>query len=74
MILFTVQISRKNIGFLDVRDISSEAIVDLAMDILADEKSILRRVFGISLSLSMHMYNHTSWFFHSALMEKMHIL
>ncbi|XP_027151476.1 uncharacterized protein LOC113751611 [Coffea eugenioides] len=40
------EISRKNIGFLDVRDISSEAIVDLAMDILADEKSILRRVFG----------------------------
>lgn len=40
------EISRKNIGFLDVRDISSEAIVDLAMDILADEKCILRRVFG----------------------------
>ncbi|KAL3510867.1 hypothetical protein ACH5RR_030268 [Cinchona calisaya] len=40
------EISRKNIGFLDARDISSEAIVHLFMDVLADEKSILRRVFG----------------------------
>ncbi|MCD7452547.1 hypothetical protein HAX54_017376 [Datura stramonium] len=39
-------ISRKNIGFLDVRDISSEALVELFVDLRAGEQSILRRVFG----------------------------
>lgn len=43
--------SSKNIGFLDVREISSDVLVDLFLDILTDEKSILRRVFGLSLSL-----------------------
>ncbi|XP_059317011.1 uncharacterized protein LOC132067724 isoform X1 [Lycium ferocissimum] len=40
------EISRKNIGFLDVRDISSEALVELFVDLRAGEQSILRRVFG----------------------------
>ncbi|XP_049365011.1 uncharacterized protein LOC125829848 [Solanum verrucosum] len=40
------EISRKNIGFLDVRDINSEALVELFVDLRAGEQSILRRVFG----------------------------
>ncbi|XP_009613456.1 uncharacterized protein [Nicotiana tomentosiformis] len=40
------EISRKNIGFLDVRDINSEALVVLFVDLRAGERSILRRVFG----------------------------
>ncbi|XP_016506062.1 uncharacterized protein LOC107823872 [Nicotiana tabacum] len=40
------EISRKNIGFLDVRDINSEALVGLFVDLRAGERSILRRVFG----------------------------
>lgn len=47
----TVQISRKNIAFLDVRDINSEALVELFVDLRAGEQSILRRVFGLFLSL-----------------------
>ncbi|CAA2967133.1 Hypothetical predicted protein [Olea europaea subsp. europaea] len=47
----TEEMSSKNIGFLDVREISSDVLVDLFLDILTDEKSILRRVFGLSLSL-----------------------
>ncbi|KAG9152895.1 hypothetical protein Leryth_012512 [Lithospermum erythrorhizon] len=42
------EISRKNIGFLDARHISSDALVDLYADISADEKSIVKRVFGQS--------------------------
>ncbi|KAL2546526.1 hypothetical protein Fot_15759 [Forsythia ovata] len=44
----TEEMSRKNIGFLDVREISSDVLVELFLDILSDEKSILRRVFGQS--------------------------
>lgn len=55
--LFTVQISRRNIGFLDAREIGSDAIVYLFMDLQEDEKSILRRTFGISLYL---MYMRTA--------------
>ncbi|CAN4121917.1 unnamed protein product [Withania somnifera] len=40
------EISRKNVGFLDVRDMSSEALVGLFVDLRAGEQSILRRVFG----------------------------
>ncbi|KAG5603747.1 hypothetical protein H5410_025239 [Solanum commersonii] len=40
------EISRKNIGFLDVRDINSEALVELFVDLRAGEQSILRRAFG----------------------------
>ncbi|KAL0372571.1 UNVERIFIED_CONTAM: protein decapping 5 [Sesamum calycinum] len=40
------KMSRKNIGFLDVKEISSDALVELFLDILADEKSIVRGVFG----------------------------
>lgn len=43
--------SRKNIGFLDVKEISSDALVELFVDILADEKSIVRGVFGQSKRL-----------------------
>ncbi|KAK3041302.1 hypothetical protein RJ639_001404 [Escallonia herrerae] len=40
------EISRNKLGFLDVRDISSEALVELFMDMLAGNKSITRKVFG----------------------------
>lgn len=38
--------SRKNIGFHDVKAISSDSLSELFVDFLADEKSILRGVFG----------------------------
>lgn len=44
-----VQMSRWNIGFLDVKEISSNALAELYTDILAGEKSIIRGVFGIPL-------------------------
>ncbi|KAL8052799.1 hypothetical protein ABFS82_05G028500 [Erythranthe guttata] len=45
------EISRKNIGFLDVKEIASNVLVDLFVDIRADEKSIIRGVFGQSKRL-----------------------
>ncbi|KAK6116376.1 hypothetical protein DH2020_049838 [Rehmannia glutinosa] len=45
------EMSRKKIGFLDVKGISSDALVELFVDILADEKSIVRGVFGQSKRL-----------------------
>ncbi|GFQ01361.1 hypothetical protein PHJA_002280000 [Phtheirospermum japonicum] len=45
------EMSRKKIGFLDVKEISSDALVELYVDILADEKSIMRGVFGQSKRL-----------------------
>lgn len=50
--LFTVQISRTKMGYMDVREINSEASLGLFMDMLAGEKSIARRVFGILFSFS----------------------
>lgn len=41
-----VQMSRKNIGFLDVKEIPSDALADLFADFRSDEKSIIRVVFG----------------------------
>ncbi|XP_022877073.1 uncharacterized protein LOC111395325 [Olea europaea var. sylvestris] len=46
--LITFQVSMKNIGFLDVREISSDVLVELFLHILFEEKSILKRVFGQS--------------------------
>lgn len=46
MNFLAVQMVRKNIGFLDVKDISSEALPELFVDYLADGKSITRGVFG----------------------------
>ncbi|XP_059648625.1 uncharacterized protein LOC132294692 [Cornus florida] len=40
------KISRINMGFIDTRKISSDASPELFMDILAGDKSILRKVFG----------------------------
>lgn len=40
--------SRRNIGVLDAREISSDAIIYLFTDLQEDEKSILRRTFGQS--------------------------
>ncbi|CAH9114928.1 unnamed protein product [Cuscuta europaea] len=40
------EMSRRKIGFLDVRDISSQVLVDLFVDIQANERSIARNVFG----------------------------
>ncbi|XP_073279235.1 uncharacterized protein [Primulina huaijiensis] len=40
------EMSRKNIGFLDVKAISSDLLSDIFVDFLANEKSILRGVFG----------------------------
>ncbi|PIN01017.1 hypothetical protein CDL12_26481 [Handroanthus impetiginosus] len=45
------EMSRKNIGFLDVKEISSDAMLELFVDILSDEKSIIRGVFGQSKRL-----------------------
>jgi hypothetical protein len=45
--LFTVQISTKKLGFLDAREISSDASAELFVDMSAGDKSILRKVFGI---------------------------
>lgn len=42
------QISRTKMGYMDVREINSEASLGLFMDMLAGEKSIARRVFGQS--------------------------
>lgn len=48
LIFLAVQISRKNIGFLDVKEISADTLVELFVDTRADEKSIIKGVFGIS--------------------------
>ncbi|KAI3452980.1 hypothetical protein Pfo_009643 [Paulownia fortunei] len=45
------EMSRKKIGFLDVKEISSDALMELFVDIQADEKSIIRGVFGQSKRL-----------------------
>ncbi|KAG2665311.1 hypothetical protein I3760_15G002400 [Carya illinoinensis] len=42
------QISRAKLGFLDMREISSDASAELFMDMLAGDKSMLRKVFGQS--------------------------
>ncbi|GFZ00318.1 hypothetical protein Acr_13g0017170 [Actinidia rufa] len=40
------KISKTNMGFMDMREISSDVSAELFMDILAGDKSILRKVFG----------------------------
>ncbi|XP_062160060.1 uncharacterized protein LOC133867343 [Alnus glutinosa] len=45
------QISKTKLGFLDAREISSDASVELFTDMLAGDKSILRKVFGQSKRL-----------------------
>ncbi|KAM7464385.1 hypothetical protein LguiA_032506 [Lonicera macranthoides] len=40
------EISRRNLGFMDAREISSDALVVLFMDMLASDRSIIRKVFG----------------------------
>ncbi|CAK9182276.1 unnamed protein product, partial [Ilex paraguariensis] len=40
------EIFRNNVGFMDMREISSEASEELFVDMLAGNKSILRKVFG----------------------------
>ncbi|KAA8529221.1 hypothetical protein F0562_033980 [Nyssa sinensis] len=40
------KISRINMGFMDVKEISADAPPELFMDMLAGDKSILRNVFG----------------------------
>ncbi|XP_074383489.1 uncharacterized protein LOC141725026 isoform X2 [Apium graveolens] len=40
------EISRNNLGFMDVREINPDAIVVLFKDLLAGDKSIIRTVFG----------------------------
>lgn len=42
--------ARRNIGFLDVKEISSDALLELFVDYRADRKSITRGVFGYSYS------------------------
>ncbi|KAI9168929.1 hypothetical protein LWI28_004084 [Acer negundo] len=42
------QISRTKVDYMDVKEISSDASPELFMDILAGDKSIVRRVFGQS--------------------------
>ncbi|KAJ0094299.1 hypothetical protein Patl1_16517 [Pistacia atlantica] len=50
--LFTVQISTK-VGYMDVKEISSDASLELFLDLLAGDKSIVRKVFGILLFSSL---------------------
>ncbi|XP_051149412.1 uncharacterized protein LOC127264080 [Andrographis paniculata] len=45
------KMSRRNIGFLDVKEIPVDILPDLYMDIRADEKSVIRAVFGQSKRL-----------------------
>lgn len=40
------EVSRNNLGFMDAREISSDALVVLFMDLQAGDKSIIRTVFG----------------------------
>lgn len=40
------EISRNNLGFMDVREINPDAIVVLFKDLLSGDKSIIRTVFG----------------------------
>lgn len=49
--LFTVQMLRKNLGFMDLDSVGTAASPALFMDLLADDKSIVRTVFGMILSL-----------------------
>ncbi|KAK2635882.1 hypothetical protein Ddye_030674 [Dipteronia dyeriana] len=42
------QISRTKVGYMDVKEINSDASPELFMDMLAGDKSIVRRVFGQS--------------------------
>lgn len=50
----TVQISSTKVDFMDLKEISSEASPQLFMDILAGERSILRKVFGIPSILCVY--------------------
>ncbi|KAJ0038303.1 hypothetical protein Pint_23346 [Pistacia integerrima] len=52
--LFTVQISTK-VGYMDVKEISSDASLELFLDLLAGDKSIVRKVFGILLFSSLFL-------------------
>lgn len=47
----TVQISSTKVDFMDLKEISSEVSPQLFMDILAGDRSILRKVFGIPIIL-----------------------
>lgn len=42
------EISRNNLGLIDAREIRSDALVELFIDMLAGDKSIMRKVFGQS--------------------------
>ncbi|KAH6805413.1 hypothetical protein C2S51_030244 [Perilla frutescens var. frutescens] len=45
------EMARRNIGFLDAKEISSDALLELFVDYRADRKSITRGVFGQSRRL-----------------------
>ncbi|RVW45566.1 hypothetical protein CK203_092119 [Vitis vinifera] len=46
--LFTVQISRTKVDFMDMKEISSDASPEFFIDMLAGDRSIVRKVFGQS--------------------------
>ncbi|KAF6168946.1 hypothetical protein GIB67_038443 [Kingdonia uniflora] len=48
------KISRKKVGYIDLKETGSGASLELFMDMLAGDKSILRRVFGHSKRLQPH--------------------
>ncbi|XP_077244007.1 SLH domain protein isoform X2 [Tasmannia lanceolata] len=52
--LFTVQMLRKGVGFMDVEAVGPSALPELFMDMLAGDKSIVRKVFGYSRRLQPH--------------------
>ncbi|KAI7744068.1 hypothetical protein M8C21_006693, partial [Ambrosia artemisiifolia] len=57
------EILRKKIGFLDARELKSDVLAVLFRDMLTNEKSIMRKVFGYIPSLSSLHSSHTPTLF-----------
>lgn len=47
--MFTVQMSTTKVGFMDVKEINGDVSPELYADMLAGDRSILRKVFGTPL-------------------------
>lgn len=50
--LFTVQISRTKVDYIDTKDLNPEMSLGFYLDFLTGDKSTIRNVFGISISLT----------------------
>ncbi|KAK8604191.1 hypothetical protein V6N13_042453 [Hibiscus sabdariffa] len=53
------QISRTKVDFMDLKEISPDSSPGLFIDMLAGEKSMLRRVFGTILILVFYLHSYT---------------